>query len=280
MNTDMAAVDKHNRVLYDLDLLRAIVMVADCGSFTAAAAKLHSTQSTISQKIQRLEEQAGHRLLERGSRSVQPTDAGETLLGYARRMLSLNDEMREALAGAAVAVTIRMLAAFSRKHPQVKLEITSGLSRDLSDRYDTGELDLVLLKHRRNSREAVAAWPETLRWIDSRKNPSASRDPVPLVAFPPRGLYRGDMINALERNGRRWRISFTTSSLNGIQAAVADGLGISILPARAVTSDHIVLGSKEGFAPVSNMEVALLYRPSAEPAVRELAAAFDQMLSS
>jgi DNA-binding transcriptional LysR family regulator len=70
MNTDMAAVDKHNRVLYDLDLLRAIVMVADCGSFTAAAAKLHSTQSTISQKIQRLEEQAGHRLLERGSRSV------------------------------------------------------------------------------------------------------------------------------------------------------------------------------------------------------------------
>jgi len=290
----MAAAEKHNRLLYDLDLLRAIVMVADCGSFTAAAARLHSTQSTISQKIQRLEEQAGHRLLERGSRSVQPTDAGETLLGYARRMLSLNDEMREALAGAAVAVTIRlglpedfaagattrMLAAFSRKNPRVKLEITSGLSRDLSDRYDTGELDLVLLKHRRNSREAVAAWPETLRWIDSRKNPSAGRDPVPLVAFPPRGLYRNDMINALERGGRRWRISFTTSSLNGIQAAVADGLGISILPARAVTSDHIVLGDKEGFAPVRDMEVALLHRPSAEPEVRELTAAFGQMLSS
>ncbi|MGE8227160.1 MAG: helix-turn-helix domain-containing protein, partial [Stenotrophomonas sp.] len=70
---------KTNRAYFDLDLLRALVMVADCGSFTAAAARLHSTQSTISQKVRRLEDLAGHRLLDRGVRDVRPTDIGETV---------------------------------------------------------------------------------------------------------------------------------------------------------------------------------------------------------
>lgn len=144
--------------------------MADCGSFTTAAARLHSTQSTVSQKVRRLEEMAGHRLLERGNRDVLPTDAGDTLLGYARRLLALNDELAEALSGATVALTVRIgvpddfaagrtterLAAFNRRYPQVKLEVTSGMSRDLSASYDRGELDLVLLKQRRASRRH---WP-------------------------------------------------------------------------------------------------------------------------
>ncbi len=208
----MSDIEKSNSRLFDLDLLRAIVTVADCGSFTTAATRLHSTQSTISQKIRRLEEMAGHRLLERGNRDVLPTEAGETLLGYARRLLALNDEMLEALSGASVALTVRIgvpddfaagrtteqLAAFNRRYPQVKLEVTSGMSRDLSASYDRGELDLVLLKQRQNSREALACWPEKTRWVDSARNPCIDLDPLPIVTFPPRGVYRDEMINALE----------------------------------------------------------------------------------
>ncbi|MDR5794806.1 MULTISPECIES: LysR family transcriptional regulator [unclassified Caballeronia] len=277
--------------LFDLDLLKAIVMVADCGTFTAASARLHSTQSTISQKVRRLEDMAGHKLLERGSGDVRPTDAGETLLAYARRMLALNDEMIEALSGANVGVTVRlgvpedfvggptthMLAAFNRKHPQVKLEVTSGLVRDLSNSYDRGDLDLVLVKQRRNSREAVATWPEQLRWIDSATNPSIQLDPIPLVAFPPRGLYRDDMTHAIESIGRRWRLAFICSSLSGIQAAVADGLGISLLPARAVSPDHVVLTAKSGLPAIETMDIALLHRPTADAVVKELARALSRM---
>ncbi len=104
----MSDSEKSNSRLFDLDQLRAIVTVADCGSFTTAAARLHSTQSTVSQKVRRLEEMAGHRLLERGNRDVLPTDAGDTLLGYARRLLALNDELAEALSGATVALTVRI----------------------------------------------------------------------------------------------------------------------------------------------------------------------------
>lgn len=108
VNTPMSISVKPNRALFDLDLLRAIVVVADCGSFTTAATRLHSTQSTISQKVRRLEDMVGHRLLVRGNRDVLPTDAGRTLLGYARHMLALNDQMLEALAGAMVGVTVRL----------------------------------------------------------------------------------------------------------------------------------------------------------------------------
>ncbi|SAL84871.1 LysR family transcriptional regulator [Caballeronia arvi] len=287
----MKSPPKARAPLFDLDLLKAIVMVADCGTFTAASARLHSTQSTVSQKVRRLEEMAGHRLLERNSRDVRPTDAGETLLAYARRMLALNDEMIEALSGANVGLTVRlgvpedfvggptthMLAAFNRKHPQVKLEVTSGLSRDLSNSYDRGELDLILVKQRRNSRETVASWPEQLRWIDSAKNPCIQLDPIPLVAFPPRGLYRDDMTNAIESIGRRWRISFISSSLSGIQAAVADGLGVSLLPARAVSPDHVVLTTKSGLPAIETMDIALLHRPTADAVVKELARTLSRM---
>ncbi|WP_406235926.1 LysR substrate-binding domain-containing protein [Isoptericola jiangsuensis] len=277
---------KSNRTLFELDLLRAVVMVADCGSFTTAATRLHSTQSTVSQKVRRLEELAGHRLLERGHRDVHPTDAGHTLLGYARRMLDLNEEMAQALAGATVetavrigvpedfvnAQTTRMLAAFSRRHPQVKLEISSGLSRDLAHGFDHGELDLVLVKQRRNTRQAVHCRREPMHWIDSQRSSSLQLDPLPLVTFPPRGLYRDEMIQAVEALGLRWRIAFTSSSLSGIQGAVADGIGISLLPRRAVSREHRVIDGERGLPVVENYEIGLLHRPDADDAVRALAA--------
>jgi len=292
LNVTMEIISKPNRTLFELDLLRALATVADCGSFTAAALRLHSTQSTISQKVRRLEELAGHRLLDRGAREVRPTDIGETVLGYARRLLAIQEELGEVLCGEGIATTIRfgvpedfaagrttrLLAEFSREHPRVKLEVSSGLSRTLGDEYDRGELDLVLLKQRRGSRAGVACWPEPMAWIDSASASTFEQDPVPLVAFPPRGLYRQDMIDAIEALGRRWRIVFTSSSLGGIQAAVADGLGISLLPARAVSAAHRRLGAESGLPQIDSIELALLHQPSADPAVRALADRLVRML--
>lgn len=96
--------------VFSLDLLRAFVAVIDSRSFTAAAQQLHSTQSTISQKILRLEEAAGQSLLERARNDIRPTDAGEKLLGYARRMLRLHDEAAAAMTGNGT-VTLTLLSS-------------------------------------------------------------------------------------------------------------------------------------------------------------------------
>jgi DNA-binding transcriptional LysR family regulator len=76
----------------DIDLLRSFAAVADSGSFTAAAELVARTQSAVSVQIKRLEEILGRKVFERTSRSLALTRAGETLLGYARRILELNDE--------------------------------------------------------------------------------------------------------------------------------------------------------------------------------------------
>ena len=123
----------------DLDLLRCFVAVAEQGGFTSAGGALGLTQSAVSLKVKRLEEVLGRRVLERSSRAVALTRDGEALLGYARRMLALNDEAVRRLVAPAVAGRLRLgvadhfvprtlaplLARFARSSPEVRLEVES-----------------------------------------------------------------------------------------------------------------------------------------------------------
>ena len=93
---------------FDTELLRSLVAVAESGGFTHAARILHSTQSTVSAQIQRLEEVAGTPLFIRSTRTVRLTSAGETLLGYARTILRLNEDARLRLSGARHAGRVRI----------------------------------------------------------------------------------------------------------------------------------------------------------------------------
>src|ERR1700688_595480 len=83
------------RSMLDLELLRSFVSVVDSGGFTRAGDRVHRTQSTVSQQIKRLEDDIGQPLLNRTGKSVTPTEAGERLLSYARRLLSLAEEARD-----------------------------------------------------------------------------------------------------------------------------------------------------------------------------------------
>ena len=84
--------------MLDLELLRSFVSVVDAGGFTRAGERVHRTQSTVSQQIKRLEEDVGQPLLNRNGKEVTPTEAGERLLSYARRLLALAEEARDVLA--------------------------------------------------------------------------------------------------------------------------------------------------------------------------------------
>ncbi|WP_095444522.1 LysR family transcriptional regulator [Ochrobactrum quorumnocens] len=257
--------------VFSLDLLRAFVAVVDSRSFTAAAQQLHSTQSTVSQKILRLEEAAGQSLLERARHDVRPTDAGEKLLGYARRMLHLHDEAAAAMTGNALTAVFRLglaedfaarlvtpaLAAFLRTHPNMKLEVTSGLSRELQKGFETGEFDLVMIKQKRGETVGTMHWPEPLSWLESADYPVSQVDPLPLVVFPPNGLYRSDMMEALDRIGRPWHVVFTSSSLASVQSAVAEGLGVSLLPTRVAQPGHRIVPVAAGLPAVDPMEIVI-----------------------
>jgi len=279
---------------FNLDLLRAFVAVVDTGSFTTASTLLHSTQSTVSQKILRLEEATGQRLLDRNRRKARPTEAGEQLLGYARRMLALNDEAAAALSGTAISLTLRLglpedfasrlvtpaLTSFLRERPNVRLEVTSGLSRDLQRGYDQGEFDLVMAKQKVGETESTMRWPEPLCWLESAAHPLADADPLPLVAFPPQGLYRADMTGALDALGRRWHVIYTSSSLASIQSAVTDGLGVSLLPKRVALPAHRIVPPERGLPSMEAMEIVIHHRPDAPLPIRQIAAMLARILES
>jgi DNA-binding transcriptional LysR family regulator len=83
------------------------------------------------------------------------------------------------------------------------------------------------------------------------------------------------MINAIEGMGRRWRISFTSSSLSGIQAAVADGMGISLLPPGRPPSTGCWGRAME----VDSYEIVIVHRPTADVMVKALAEVMTQLLA-
>ncbi|MBS7660833.1 LysR family transcriptional regulator [Pseudomonas lalucatii] len=263
-------------------LLRSFVAVADCGNFTRAAERLHLTQSTVSQQVRRLEDTLGCRLFDRSVRRVLATAEGERLLSYARRILALHDEAEEVLRNEQSEGVLRLGVPedFAEAHPKVRLEVSSGLSPELLRRYHDGEFDLLLSKQMKAGNDCLAAWPEPLCWMDSRQRPALVRDPLPLVAFAPGGLYRQEMIQALEVNGRNWRISYSSASLASVCAAVAAGLGISLLPRRVLQSGHRLLTGESGLPPIDGIHLVLYGRPGLGQAGQVLQARLHQLCQS
>src|SRR5262249_12693112 len=147
-------------------------------------------------QIRRLEEVLGYPLLHRNGKQATPTEQGERLLSYARRILSLEQEARDVLARPSGEGIIRLgipedfaayrltelLSNFTRARPGLRLDVRCGLSIEMRRALDRGELDLALFKRDAGERGGIASWPERLRWITSRKYPIAyDRDPLPLV---------------------------------------------------------------------------------------------------
>jgi DNA-binding transcriptional LysR family regulator len=275
-----------SKPVLDLELLRSFVSVVDSGGFTRAGERVHRTQSTVSQQIKRLEDDVGQPLLNRTAKDVTPTEAGERLLSYARRLLSLAEEARDVLARPGHEGAIRLgipedfaayrltklLATFSRSHPSLRLDVRADQSTYLRRDLERGELDLALIKREAGEKGAIAVWPERVHWVTSKAHPiDFTIRSLPLIGFPAACLYRARAIHAIESAGRAWHMAYTSSSLAGIQAAVAAGLGVSILSTMAIQADHRVLTAKDGFKPLDETEVALVASPGASPATLRLA---------
>src|SRR6266568_4900280 len=171
--------------MLDLELLRSFVSVVEAGCFNSAGERVHRTQSTVSQQIKRLEDDIGQPLLNRNGKDVTPTEAGERLLSYARRLLSLAEEARDVVTrpGNEGAVRLRipedfaayrlakLLAAFSRSHPALRLDVRADQSVYLRRDLERGELDLALLKRDAGEKGGIAVWPERVHWVTSKAHP-------------------------------------------------------------------------------------------------------------
>ena len=145
----------------ELHQLRYFCAVAETGSFSRAAEQSHVSQPSLSQQILKLEDELGARLFDRLGRSVRLTDLGNAFLPRARTVLrdleaARGDvaERKEALSGAVVVGVIPtvapyllpgLLAAYSRKYPQVEVSVVEEITPILLDRLRAGGIDVAVL---------------------------------------------------------------------------------------------------------------------------------------
>ncbi len=257
----------------DMDVLRTLITAQQLGGFNRAAKRVGRSQSAVSQQIHKLEEQFGEPLFRKVGRGLALTPAGEIVLGYAQRILDLNDEAIAAVRGVAVQGLVRFglpgdfaetwlpmaLGRFKRAHPAVRIEASVDRNTTLIDRLDKGELDLALIFGRgaRTDAELLAKLP--VFWIGARtvKATSAPGEGLPLAVFESPCSFRGAAIDALDRAGIPWRIAFTSPSLPGLWAAVEAGLGVTARTAAGLPASLAVLDEQSGLPPLPPVELCL-----------------------
>ncbi|WP_053641602.1 MULTISPECIES: LysR substrate-binding domain-containing protein [unclassified Streptomyces] len=226
--------------MYEPTQLRTFLAVAQTLSFTRAADRLGLRQSTVSQHVRRLEEATGRPLFSRDTHRVELTEDGEAMLGFARTILQAHERAAAFFGGTRLRgrlrfgasedfVTTRLpeiLESFRREHPEVDLELTVELSGTLQARLAAGRLDLILAKRRGTESGGRLVWEDSLVWIGSPGLRIEPDRPVPLILYPPPGITRARALEALEAQGRAWRIACTSSSLSANVAAARAGLGV------------------------------------------------------
>ena len=228
------------RITFDLEDLRSFVTGVELGSFAKAAERLGRSTSAVSAHLKKLEQQVGAPILRKAGRGMVMTEAGETLLGYARRLLELNDEAAAAVRGLDLQGTVRLglqedfgetflpqvLGSFARANPKVRIEARIARNAELIDWVLKGQLDLSLAwDGGLNTPFHQALGQRQLHWIAS---PGFALAPWREGDEPLSLVMCSAATQALDRAGIPWRIAFTSRSLNGIWAAVNAGLGVTV----------------------------------------------------
>lgn len=286
------------------DLL-AFLAVARERSFTRAAAKLGLSQSALSQIVRALEQRLGVRLLNRTTRSVAPTQAGEQLLQNIGPKFDEMDvelaalsELREKPAGtlritaieyAADTILMPALAKLLPKYPDIKVEVIMdyGLSNIVADRYDAGirlgeqvANDMVAVRIGPDFRMVVVGAPS---YFSSRKRPRTPQDLTGHNCITLRlPTYGGIYAWEFEKNGRELNVRVDGQLVfNGVASmfnAALNGLGLAYLPEDLVRTDvsegRLVKVLSDWCAPFSGYH---LYYPSRHQRSPALAVLVDAL---
>ncbi|MDX1301431.1 LysR family transcriptional regulator [Photobacterium sp.] len=277
--------------MFEPRLLRAFVSLADTGSFTLAADHLHLTQSTVSQQINRLEDIVGWELFDRTQRPIKLTSTGEKLLGYVRKILSLQFEAQALLSNPAGSASIKIglpddiatsdmtlaFADFAKQNKENHLDVTTGLSLDLIQRFRNDEFDIIVVKESTPASDRRSVFPEPMAWYESIDLHPPWTEPLPLITFPPGGLYRDTMFERINHEGKHWYVAFSSSSINNVLSAVEAGLGITLLPVGATIGRRV--RPFKGFGNELPM-VITLYSNNERPAVEKLSENMSSVLYS
>jgi DNA-binding transcriptional LysR family regulator len=255
----------------DLDVLAMMVAVADTGNISRAAEVVHRSQSAVSMQIKTLENAIGKPLFVRRPRSVVPTQDGEILLTFARRMLALRDEAWAAVVQPDVSGRVvigvpddyassllpPILKKFSASYPRVEIQVVGLPSVALAPMVKDGAVDLVCgTRVKGLTGEFIRFEPMVWAAAPSARDIWKER-PLPIAVFLPGSVARENAIRSLERAKVTYRTSYESPSLMGLLSMVEAGLAVAPLARCAVPSHLTLVGQAQGLPDIAPLEVIL-----------------------
>lgn len=222
----------------DVTTLRSFVAVADLGGVTKAAGFLNLTQSAVSMQLKRLEELIGLELFDRSGRTIALTPNGEQLLGYAKRMVALNDEAIRRLTDdefegeitlgvphdIVYPVIPRVLQQFRASFPRVRVHMISSYTKALKTQYERGECDLVLATEAEPGGQPLCELP--LVWIGAPGGATWRRRPLRFASVR-QCMFRPRSLAALDEMGIEWENALDTGSDRTVEVTVAADMAVA-----------------------------------------------------
>lgn len=268
----------------DFALLRTFLTVFETKSISRAAQRIGLTQAAVSLQMQRLERILGAALFLRNRSGLIPTPQALKVLPYAQQIVALQQQLVRTVAPASLRGSVRfgcpedvattylphILQTFQGEYPQAQITVTCDLTAHLLRDFSNNHYDLIVIKQPKLPlQNAEPLRCESLVWVASHAN--VKKECVSLICAPAPCVYRACAIQALDRCGIPWSISYTSPSLAGICAALRAGLGVAIVPHTMVPDDLTLL---RDWPPLDRVTICSLQRPGACP----LSNAFLQLL--
>jgi DNA-binding transcriptional LysR family regulator len=298
--------------MFELRHLRVLREVARLGSLSAAAASFSYTQPAVSQQMAALERAAGMPLLDRTTRGVRLTEAGEALLRHSEKILSeqaLAEQELEALAGlrggrlrmasfptAGAALVPPAVSQFAARYPEVELSVVEAEPDEAVPMLRAGELEIALVAERARP-EGLRDLYEGIHLLNLLDEPMCALLPKDHRLARRKRLRLGDLAEEVRielgrsppgPRGRVYlapgrdpdrepRVGFRSDDFNVVQGMVAAGAGIAVVPELALANlrrDVVVqsLGSSAPTRLVAAGTLAGVHRPPAAVAMLELLA--------
>lgn len=268
----------------DIDQLRTFLAIAELGSFTKAGEAVHKTQSAVSMQMRRLEERVGQPIFIKDGRQSRLTEDGQRLVEYARRMILLNDETLSAFSGHKEVGHIKLgvpddyadrllpqvLAAFNRLNPSIEVLVECAASSRLTVAIREGALDVAITtSHETSGLRGEIIRREPLYWVTSTQHCAHAQDVVRLALGPATCDWRRISMEALDRIGRRYRVSYTSSSAAALVGAVQAGLAVTVFPESAIRDGMRILDERDGYPALPNCDIALMRSDTAREAMHD-----------
>jgi DNA-binding transcriptional LysR family regulator len=257
-----------------MDLLRSFVSVAQLNSITKAGELLGRSQPAITLQMQRLEELVDETLLVRNGKNMDLSEAGDRLYEYANQILSLNDLAVSEFSKSAVTGKIRLgipsefatvllpkiVSRFAKAYPNVTLEVNCELSKNLLTKTGKASHDLILaLQDDPNAKDSALVKTDPLVWVAGLDMTSQKVSVVPLIVASQGCIYRNRAIRMLDKSKQPWQIVYTNPDLTGIQYAIQEGLGVTVLAKSTVPDNLKILRPSPRFPELGDVGISLLF---------------------